>query len=284
MKNTNTSKAIIYDDNCPMCAAYTQGFVQWGLLAQENRIPFTQLKSDHLIGPIDLSRSTHEIPLIDLAGGKTLYGLDALLYLLQQKIPSIAVIKRITVLYFFFEALYKLVSFNRRIFIPAKSSPSTTFDCTPPVNLAYRTSFVVVAVTISLFITYVFGISLGNYLLLPDSGIKMIAIAGSGWAFHILLVVLLSGNKKIDYLGHIGVVMLIGVFLLLPGIILGFISNFQYPLIPSLSILASSSAMLWQHSIRIRYLQLSQWWTVIWFTSLQLTAFGWLIFFNLIPS
>ena len=31
-------KVIIYDDVCPMCKAYTQGFVRIGWLPAENRV------------------------------------------------------------------------------------------------------------------------------------------------------------------------------------------------------------------------------------------------------
>jgi len=32
-------KVIIYDDNCPMCCAYTKVFTQMGMLAEDGRIP-----------------------------------------------------------------------------------------------------------------------------------------------------------------------------------------------------------------------------------------------------
>ena len=40
---TLAHKIIIYDDVCPMCKAYTEGFVQLGWLPLENRIGFSQV-------------------------------------------------------------------------------------------------------------------------------------------------------------------------------------------------------------------------------------------------
>jgi len=77
MKAT-ANKVILYDDHCPMCALYTRGFVKWGVLDQQNRVAFTE--AGRLLNPeapatqLDALRARHEIPLIDLAGGPTLYG------------------------------------------------------------------------------------------------------------------------------------------------------------------------------------------------------------------
>jgi predicted DCC family thiol-disulfide oxidoreductase YuxK len=70
-------KAILYDHNCPMCALYTKGFVKWQLLDKENRISFAQLDNQIFIERVDWYRARHEIPLVDLQGGQTLYGLES---------------------------------------------------------------------------------------------------------------------------------------------------------------------------------------------------------------
>lgn len=37
------SKVIIYDDGCPLCAAYTNAFVKTGMLAKEGRKNFNEI-------------------------------------------------------------------------------------------------------------------------------------------------------------------------------------------------------------------------------------------------
>lgn len=59
---------IIYDDSCPMCQMYTQGFVKLDILKSEHRMGFSAVP-DHLANEIDLDRSRHEIPLYNRATG-----------------------------------------------------------------------------------------------------------------------------------------------------------------------------------------------------------------------
>jgi hypothetical protein len=272
-------KAIIYDDQCPACRLYTNGFVKWGLLEQHNRIPFTEAFSSDKVSQLDLQRSKHQIPLIDLTGGETLYGLDALVFLLNQKIPLIKPLLSIKGVYAFFSGLYNIISYNRRIIIPAHK-PASGFDCTPDFSLRYRIYFVAMAISIASLITYAFGVSLSYFTGSGISGIDMLCIAGTGWVVQILLTLCMplpfQPRQRINYIAHLGVIMVLGVFILLPGICLNTLTAYQYPLIPTISVFISSGTMLWQHISRVRHLQLSQGWTIGWFLILQATATFWL--------
>ena len=87
MKTAFPPKAIIYDSECPLCVAYTNAFVQLGVLRKEERISFAELHSQEFLSRIDEQRQGNEIPLVDLNGGKTVYGLDALLTLIGRRWP-----------------------------------------------------------------------------------------------------------------------------------------------------------------------------------------------------
>jgi predicted DCC family thiol-disulfide oxidoreductase YuxK len=276
---TSSSKAIVYDSTCPMCALYTKGFVKWGMLEPDNRIAFAQLEADTLPFPMDLHRSKHEIPLVDLQGGETLYGLDALVFLLDQKIPFIKRTVQLPPVNTFFRWLYHLVSYNRRVIIP--STPSQQgLDCTPDFHKSYRQQFIGLAILVSVLITWLFGESVAKYLPPTSFGLKMVLIAGTGWVVQMGIASLyLKGQQRINYWGHLGVIMILGVLVLLPGIWLGNLTGHTSLLIPLTSVLLSSSLMLWQHQVRIKHLQLSQAWTLSWFLVLQSTAILWLIIF-----
>lgn len=149
-----------------MCQLYTQGFVQAGMLKPENRIAFTCLPAQYA-PQIDLDRSRHEIALLDVQGGKTLYGLDSLLYMIGTRLPTLARIARFAPFYFFFKALYALVSYNRRVIIQAKPK---AFDCAPDFHAGYRLAFIVLAYVWSSFVLgipllYLLGIIAGHYAL-----------------------------------------------------------------------------------------------------------------------
>jgi predicted DCC family thiol-disulfide oxidoreductase YuxK len=281
MKPTD-SKVIIYDDNCPLCTAYTSGFIKAGLLKPGNRMSFSELQDRGIIQKLYLQRSRHEIPLVDMQGGETLYGVDSLTYILKQNMSFIGNLMRQPAARWFFKKLYKLVSYNRRVVAPPKESRSGINVC-PDFNTKYRLLFIILAVLIASFVTYWFGAVTQKYLqvdLQVDGGFRMLLIAGTGWVMQMLFATLfLQSRKAIEYIGHLGVIMVVGVLILIPSIPFGAITSYSFPLIPAWSVFCSSATMLWMHYRRVRHLQLSQWWTVVWFLSLQATATAWVYFF-----
>jgi predicted DCC family thiol-disulfide oxidoreductase YuxK len=136
MKKNNNTKAIIYDDNCPMCKAYTSAFVKGGFLTAENRISFTEVNMQQF--KIDWQKAKHEIPLVDLKTGEIKYGVDALAEILQQKIFFIKPILKIKAIEWFFKKLYKLISYNRKIIVANTKLFAGNFDCTPDYSFLYR--------------------------------------------------------------------------------------------------------------------------------------------------
>ncbi|MEM9885829.1 MAG: DCC1-like thiol-disulfide oxidoreductase family protein [Bacteroidota bacterium] len=143
------NKALIYDDNCPLCVWYTGLFVKSKLL--EKRIAFSEVKQEDLVR-IDQIRSKHEIPLLDLKGGDTLYGLDSLVEVLQSKLPFLKTLMRIPFVHAFFYWLYQLISYNRRLIV-GKKGCNNGFDCTPDFNLKFRSHYLIASI-LAAFIIY----------------------------------------------------------------------------------------------------------------------------------
>jgi hypothetical protein len=189
---------------------------------------------------------------------------------------------RIKPLYWFFKKLYKLVSYNRRVIIPSEKRENE-IDITPDFNLKYRLFFISFAILFSVLITYLFGQNTANYLpenLQENAGLRMLAIAGTGWLVQITVAAFfMDANKRIDYIGHLGVLMIAGVLILVPSLILSPLTNYNFPFIPMISVFCSSTFMLWQHYSRVKHLHLSQLWTFEWFLRLQITAAFWVYIF-----
>lgn len=281
MKATD-SKVIIYDDNCPLCTAYTSGFIIAGLLKPGNRMSFSDLQDKGIIQKLDLQRSMHEIPLVDMQGGETLYGVDSLTYILKQQMPFIGSIMKQPACNWFFRKLYKLVSYNRRVVALPKANQGGVNVC-PDFNVKYRLLFICIAVVIASCVTCWFGTITQNYLPVPlqgEGGFRILLIAGSGWVLQLVLAsLLLKSRQAIEYAGHLGVIMVTGVLILIPSIPVGAATSYAYPIIPAWSVFCSSATMLYMHHKRVRHLHLSQAWTVVWFLSLQTTAAAWVYFF-----
>ena len=129
-------KIIIYDDVCPLCKAYTEGFVHLGWLPSENRIGFSQVPQT-ILNQIDRDRARHEIPLFDTETGETLYGKDALFYILGEQMPVFKPLFRFPLFRAFIFCLYQIITYNRRI-IAGSPEPKNGFDCAPDFDGFYR--------------------------------------------------------------------------------------------------------------------------------------------------
>jgi predicted DCC family thiol-disulfide oxidoreductase YuxK len=206
-----TQKTILYDDNCPLCCWYTDAFVQTGLLTPDGRQSFTNTKLEHLEDRLDLARSKDEIPLLDDAGGPTLYGIDSLLYLLGQRWPWMPKIARLAPINWFLRRLYKLISYNRRVIV-AKETPAGAFDCSPQFNYFYRYVYILLTLLVGASGLLAFGLS-GNGALVG-------LVLGAVLLFLLIPLFKMKENpQRINYLGivltpfiPIGVLLLLAAF------------------------------------------------------------------------
>lgn len=186
------NKVIVYDDVCPMCKAYTAGFVRFGLL--KNRSGFGETPPE-VLQKLDLNRARHEIPLHDLRTGETLYGLDALFVILGTRWPFFQPLFRFLPFRAALYQLYQIITFNRRI-IAGSRAPSSGFDCAPDVNRFYRWLYI--------------GLAFGGGLLLmhtafitPEPILRATLVAHGAWLGAVLFT-----PKKLDFAGHWATVLL----------------------------------------------------------------------------
>jgi hypothetical protein len=241
MKPKPLQKAIVYDDACPMCAWYTGQFVNAGLLESQHRIPFSQIKQCDI--KLDLQKSRHEIPLVDLAGGQVIYGLDSLLTILAVRFPVLVCLVRFMPLYYFFKRLYAFISYNRKVIYPFRKRQNHSgshFDCSPDFHIGYRWSFILWAVLSSYLL---------HSLFLPQewhSGYS--GMIGLGFSLIIIGCLRTGFQPMTDLLGQWSVSLLIGSMV---GGILSFLPflSFHFPLFSGFFV------TIWQFYIRYRVLQ-----------------------------
>ncbi len=138
------NKVIIYDDSCPMCKVYTQGFVQMRILTADHRVGFARADAVYT-AQLDLNRARHEIPLLDTQTGEVLYGMDALFCLIGHRFPIFTPLFRMPRFRTLIYSFYQIVTYNRRV-IAGCAPPREGFNCAPDFNKAVRLRYLRLAV------------------------------------------------------------------------------------------------------------------------------------------
>jgi predicted DCC family thiol-disulfide oxidoreductase YuxK len=137
---------ILYDDHCPMCAAYTGAFVQAGLLQAAHRQGMGSAP-EALLSRVDPVRGRHEIPLIDLETGRIWYGLAALREVLRARWPWIGRAMELAAVRIPLRGLYWLIAYNRRIM--AGAAPEAGVCSAPDRHPAAQWAWIILAAGLS---------------------------------------------------------------------------------------------------------------------------------------
>ena len=194
--------------------------------------------------------------------------MDSLVHLLNQKIPGLKTLHSFWPFKKMAHIAYLFVSYNRRVIIPAKCTDSCG---NPGTNWPYRIALILMAALIATLISLQFGTAVDTLLLKHNFnafGPAVLLLVGLGWILQSLFALRMPSVIRASYWGHLAVTMTLGVLVLLPFIWLSSVS----PWFLVLGVTCSSAFMLWQHSIRIKAMEITQKWTWTWFFTLQLTA------------
>ncbi|MCX6369093.1 MAG: hypothetical protein NTX57_20635 [Armatimonadetes bacterium] len=129
-------KVILYDDSCPLCQLYTEGFVRLGVLPRSGRVAFGQAPEQcpEVFETLDVARGRVAIPLIDRATGEIVYGLDALFLLMGHQTAWLQPVLRQRWVKAAIWPLYRLL-------------PKTPFDCRPERHLGWRSAWLGIVLT-----------------------------------------------------------------------------------------------------------------------------------------
>ena len=170
MKETDQ---LFYDENCPLCQWYSKKFVDVGMLEAEGRCSFSEVERHVSSGEVDHQKARDQIPLIISNINTTVYGIDALLYLIGKRFRVIEKIGRLWPVFQLLLRLYKLISYNRRVVIPNYKG-SNSDSSTPTFNVKYRYFFMIFSTLLSAIIAW------NVVSFFNNSAIYFIAIS-SGW-------------------------------------------------------------------------------------------------------
>jgi predicted DCC family thiol-disulfide oxidoreductase YuxK len=246
------SKVMVYDDNCPLCNAYTSAFVKIGLLEANGRKAFSQA-TDSIMCKLDTHKSKNEIPLLDTTTNQTWYGLDAMLEVISVKFPLVKRVANIAPIKWFLLRLYKLISYNRKVIV-AVPKTNSKYDCTPDFNAKYRFVFLLFVTLFTIVcikpLHYFF-----NVQSIANTALQQVYL-GFGGLFLVAFVLpkLLHNTMAYHYWGQIAMVSLLSMLLILPLFFVGQILALT-TFVKSLYLLGLLAFMVKEIRRRITYLR-----------------------------
>ncbi len=260
----NTAK-LIYDDHCPICKVYTKAFVKHNFINENGRVAFSEVKDQGLSQLVDWGRAKNEIPLVDVANHKVYYGVAALLEILGAKWLFFQWFTKQNFLVAIAKILYKFVSFNRRVIIPASLNTECTFDAKPDFNLKYRFAYLIFSWLITALVLTNYSALLVQYIGATSLGREFLICAGQ-MLFQGLLLIAVKKDKALifEYLGNMMTVSLLGALLLCLMLVLNLITETIPPIFNMAYFFMVVGFMLFDHVRRVGLIMAPKWLSATW--------------------
>lgn len=253
---------LYYDDDCPLCVAYTNWFVKFNFLKPEGRIPFSEIENEQNKN-LDIDRARNEIALINAETHEIFYGINSLVEILNTKIPFTKAIAKFPPIYFLLVQLYKFISYNRKVIVG--DGLCNKVSCTPDFNYSYRIAFLIFASVITGLILNAYTIHLQSLLPIGSFYRELIICIGQIIFQYIVARWLVKTPTLIlHYLGNMMTVSLIGSLLLLPLLLMSAL-HFTIPPFVFLGYFGLIVVfMLWLHIKRVKAIPVSNLLSLTW--------------------
>lgn len=215
---TLENHTLLYDTSCPLCAAYTKGFIAAGMLDANGRRPYE--KGIETYGQLlDSNRARNEIALVNTEKGSVMYGIESMNYVITHSLPFLKPILNNAAVLFLLKKFYAFISYNRKVIAP--SPDYLQQSCVPDFNIPYRLAYLAISAILTATILSSYSLLLQDFI--PASNYwreYMIAFGQIFFQVNILLACKPTKKLLFDYLGNMMTVSLIGSLLLLPLLIL----------------------------------------------------------------
>jgi hypothetical protein len=130
---------ILFDEECPMCRAYTQAFVVSGMLAKDGRAAY-QSELETVCPVIDRQRAVNEIALVNTQNGEVSYGVESLFKVIGNACPALGPLFGFRPFAWSMSKVYVFISSNRRVIIPA-GKKECAYAYQPTFKLRYRIAY-----------------------------------------------------------------------------------------------------------------------------------------------
>jgi predicted DCC family thiol-disulfide oxidoreductase YuxK len=246
------NRILVYDDSCPLCAAYTRAFVKTGFLNKEERKAFSTIDEELLLY-VNMEKGRNEIPLIDTETKQIWYGIDALLEILDRKIPFIKSIGKMKPVSFLLQKIYKFISYNRRVIVAPAAKP-VSCNCTPDFNIKYRITFMLFFLLFNTAMLFPLHKYVTRNSFLANAATMQLQTAHFFLVtVNILLSVFIGARKGIEYIGQVNMLALTVILLLVPLLLINKYSAVGNPFFTNVYLAALTFFITGEYVRRIRF-------------------------------
>jgi predicted DCC family thiol-disulfide oxidoreductase YuxK len=257
MKTLN-NHVILFDNECPMCYAYTQAFVKTGMLPEDGRKAYQQMP-ENICPLVDRQRAANEIALVNTENGEVTYGIQSLFKIIAHAIPFFKPLFLFGPFIYLMRKFYAFISYNRKVIIPAAVKESTI---QPTFKIQYRIAYLLFTWLLTAYVLTAYAHVLTNFVPL-GSPYREYFICGGQIFFQGIIIAFYKKEKLWDYLGNMMTISFAGALLLLPGLVLAKYFSI-HPLFFILYFLMVSGLMFLEHLRRSKLLQLGWVMSITW--------------------
>jgi len=207
---------ILFDEECPMCRAYTGAFVRSGLVDKDGRAAYQEL-SAQACPMVDRQRAANEMALVNQETGEVTYGIESLFKIFALTMPFFGPLFRFKPFVWIMSKVYAFIAYNRRVIVPPSKGEGFQFQ--PIFKFHYRVAYLIFTWFATAFIL-TFYTGLMKDLLPVGHAYREYFICGGQILFQGLVIILVNKNKTWGYLGNMMTISCAGSLLLLPVMLL----------------------------------------------------------------
>ncbi|RYY40593.1 MAG: DUF393 domain-containing protein [Chitinophagaceae bacterium] len=250
---------ILYDAVCPMCTLYTGAFVKGKFLDEQGRAPYQSL-SPGSCPALDRDRAVNEIALLNRRTGEVTYGVASLFKILAYRWPALRLLFDWRPFAWFIQRLYSLISYNRRVIMPAAGEAA---GAAPAFHRGWRAAWIGLCWLLTAFVLQNYSVRMQG--LVPGGAPwREYLVCGGQVLWQGALVMRLARERTWDYLGTMMTVSLAGAIALALLALLQDIVGLADPMVAASCFCAIAGLMLAEHARRCRLFELPWGVTIGW--------------------
>ncbi|RYG17568.1 MAG: DUF393 domain-containing protein [Chitinophagaceae bacterium] len=200
---------ILFDEECPMCHAYTKAFTKLNMLPQNGREAYQNIP-ENICLLIDKQRAVNEIALVNTATGEVSYGIKSLFKIIGNAMPVFKPLFNFAPFHWLMTKAYAFISYNRKVIIPAKvKADSIQLD----FKIQYRVAYLTFTWFVTAYILTSYAHLLTDFVPLGNN-YREYLICGGQMLFQAFIISFYKKEKLWDYLGNMMTISFAGALLL----------------------------------------------------------------------